>query len=83
MTWYDKQDIVEVIKRIKDLQQRITEEQEYMIWYNDTTMIDNFTPSQETYDEYRKELPELRIKMVELENELERVIDEKIELYEE
>lgn len=83
MTWYDKQDIVEVVKRIKDLQQRITEEQEYMIWYNDTTIIDNFTPSQETYDEYRKELPELRIKMVELENELERVIDEKIELYEE
>ena len=83
MTWYDKQEIVEVVKEIKNLQKKITEEQEYMIWYNDTTMIDNFTPSQETYDEYRKELPELRLKMVELENELERVIDEKMELYEE
>jgi len=83
MNWYDKQDIVEVVKRIKDLQQRITEEQEYVVWYNDTTMIDNYTPSQETYDEYRNELPNLRLKMVELENELERVIDEKMELYEE
>ena len=46
-------------------------------------MIDNYTPSQETYDEYRNELPNLRLKMVELENELERVIDEKMELYEE
>ena len=31
MNWYDKQDIVEVVKRIKDLQQRITEEQEYIV----------------------------------------------------
>ena len=83
MNWFDRQDILEVVKEIKDLQQKITEEQEYILWYNDTTMIDNFTPSQETYDEYRKELPELRLKMVELENELERVIDEKIELFEE
>jgi len=83
MNWFDKQDIIEVVKEIKNLQQKITEEQEYMIWYNDTTMIDNFTPSQETYDEYRKELPDLRLKMVELENELERVIDEKLELFEE
>ena len=83
MTWYDKQEIVEVVKEIKNLQQKITEEQEYMVWYNDTTMIDNYTPSQETYDEYRKELPNLRLKMVELENELERVIDEKLELFEE
>jgi hypothetical protein len=83
MNWYDKQDIVEVVKRIKNLQQRITEEQEYIVWYNDTTMIDNYTPSQETYDEYRNELPQLKVKMVELENELERIIDEKMELYEE
>lgn len=82
MNWFDKQDIVEVVKRIKNLQQRITEEREYILWYNDTTLIENFIPSQETYDEYRNELPQLKVKMVELENELERIIDEKIELYE-
>ena len=83
MNWFDKQDIIEVVKGIKNLQQKITEEREYILWYNDTTLIENFFPSQETYEEYRKELPELRLKMVELENELERVIDEKIELFEE
>jgi hypothetical protein len=82
MNWFDKQDIVEVVKEIKNLQQRITEESEYIIWYNDTTLIENFSPSQETYDDYRKELPELRLKMVELENKLDKVIEEKIELYE-
>lgn len=82
MNWFDKQDIVEVVKEIKNLQQRITEESEYIIWYNDTTLIENFSPSQEMYDIYRKELPELRLKMVELENKLDKVIEEKIELYE-
>jgi len=78
MTYYDRQDIIEVVERIKNLQKEITEQKEYVDWYNDVMTIDNLQPCKMTYDICKKNLPEQRIKMVELENELERIMEEMI-----
>ena len=80
MIYIDKIDVLEKVKQIKEEQDRITETTEYIIWYNDVMNIDNLEPSEVLYNHCKVNLPQHKIRMVELENELDKLLDEIIEL---
>ena len=80
MNYIDKIDVLEKVKQIKEEQDRITETTEYIIWYNDVMNIDNLEPSEDLYHHCKVNLPQHKIRMVELENELDKLLDEIIEL---
>ena len=80
MNYIDKIDVLEKVKQIKEEQDRITETTEYIIWYNDVMNIDNLEPSEDLYHHCKVNLPQHKIRMVELENELDKLLDDIIEL---
>ena len=80
MNYIDKIDVLEKVKQIKEEQDRITETTEYIIWYNDVMNIDNLEPSEVLYHHCKVNLPQHKIRMVELENELDKLLDDIIEL---
>jgi len=75
MNYYDRLEIIELVRDIKELQSKISEGTEHMMWYNDVMNIINLTPSEEVYNQIKEELPKLRIKIVETENRLEEFLD--------
>ena len=80
MIYIDKIDVLYKVKQIKEQQDRITETTEYIIWYNDVMNIDNLEPSEDLYHHCKVNLPQHKIRMVELENELDKLLDDIIEL---
>jgi hypothetical protein len=80
MDYIDRLEILEMVKEIKELQSKITEGNEFLLWYGDVVNIDNFQPCEDLYKLTKEELPELRIKLVEVENRLERLVFELEEL---
>lgn len=78
MNYIDKINVLEKVKQIKEEQDRITENTEYIIWYNDVMNIDNLQPCEDTYNDCKENLPKHKVRMVELENELEKLLDELI-----
>jgi hypothetical protein len=79
MNYIDKIDVLEKVKQIKEEQGRITEHVDYIIWYNDVMNIDNLEPSEDLYNHCKVNLPQYKIRMVELENELDKLLDGIIE----
>jgi len=75
MNYYDRLEIIELVRDIKELQSKISEGTEHMMWYNDVMNIINLTPSEEHYNQIKEELHKLRIKIVETENKLEEFLD--------
>ena len=75
MNYIDKINVLEKVKQIKEEQDRITENTEYIIWYNDVMNIDNLQPCEDTYNDCKENLPKHKVRMVELENELETSVD--------
>ena len=80
MIHIDKIDVLEKVKQIKEEQDRITETTEYIMWYNDVMNIEIFEPSEGLYNHCKENLPQHKIRMVELENELDKLLDDIIEL---
>ena len=80
MIYIDKIDVLELVKQIKEEQEKITESNEYISWYNDVMNIDNLEPSEDLYNHCKENLPKQRIRMVELENELDKLLNGIIEL---
>ena len=80
MNYIDKIDVLEKVKQIKEEQDRITETTEYIMWYNDVMNIDNLQPCEDLYNHCKVNLPQHKIRMVELENELDKLLDGIIEL---
>ena len=79
MNYIDKIDVLEKVKLIKEEQDRITENTEYIMWYNDVMNIDNLQPCEDLYNDCKVNLPQHKIRMVELENELDKLLDGIIE----
>lgn len=79
MNYIDKIDVLEKVKQIKKEQDRITENTEYIMWYDDVMNVDNYEPSEDLYNHCKENLPKQRIRMVELENELDKLLDSIIE----
>jgi hypothetical protein len=79
MIYIDKIDVLEKVKQIKEKQDIITESSEYISWYNDVMNIEIFQPSEDLYNHCKENLPKQRIRMVELENELDKLLDDIIE----
>jgi len=79
MIYIDKIDVLEKVKLIKEEQDRITENTEYIMWYNDVMNIDNLQPCEDLYNHCKVNLPKQRVKMVELENSLYKLLDDIIE----
>jgi hypothetical protein len=79
MIYIDKIDVLELVKQIKEEQEKITESNEYISWYNDVTKIEIFQPCKITYNHCKENLPKQRIRMVELENELDKLLDDLVE----
>ena len=79
MIYIDKIDVLEKVKLIKEEQDRITENTEYIMWYNDVMNIDNLQPCEDLYNHCKVNLRKQRVKMVELENELDKLLDDIIE----
>jgi hypothetical protein len=79
MIYIDKIDVLEKVKQIKEEQDIITESSEYISWYNDVMNIEIFQPSEDLYNHCKENLPKQRIRMVELENELDKLLDDIIE----
>lgn len=75
MNYYDRLEIIELVRDIKELQSKISEGTEHMMWYNDVMNIINLTPSEEVYNQIKEELPKLRVKIVKTENKLEEYLD--------
>ena len=68
--------ITNLVREIRELQKELTEKEEYQIWYDDVNLIDVLQPSKEVYDLNLKEIPKLRMKMVELENRLDSELED-------
>ena len=79
MIYIDKIDVLELVKQIKEEQEKITESNEYISWYNDVMNIEIFQPCEITYNHFKENLPKQRIRMVELENELDKLLDDLVE----
>jgi hypothetical protein len=79
MIYIYKIDVLEKVKQIKEEQDIITESSEYISWYNDVMNIEIFQPSEDLYNHCKENLPKQRIRMVELENELDKLLDDIIE----
>ena len=80
MIYIDKIDVLELVKQIKEEQEKITESNEYISWYNDVMNIDNLQPCEDLYNHCKVNLPQHKIRIVELENELDKLLDDIIEL---
>lgn len=81
MNYIDKIDVLEKVKQIKEEQDRITENTEYIIWYNDVMNIDNLQPCEDTYNYCKVNLPKHKERMFELEKELDELLDELIDCF--
>ena len=79
MNYIDKIDVLEKVKQIKEEQDRITENTEYIMWYDDVMNIDNLQPCEDLYNDCKENLPQHKIRMVELENSLDKLLDGIIE----
>jgi hypothetical protein len=75
MNCFDKREVMELVKKIKYLQENITEKETSRLWFEDITMLDGFSPSEELYEKDKMELPELKIKLVQYENELDKLLE--------
>ena len=79
MIYIDKNDVLELVKQIKEEQEKITESNEYITWYNHVVNNSNHQPSEWFYNNCKRNLPKQRIKMDELEKELDKLLDDLVE----
>jgi len=73
----DKMDVLEKVKQLKEEQEMITVCDEFIKWYNHVVNNSNLQPSEWFYNNCKRNLPKKRLKMMELEKELDKLLDGK------